>query len=200
MRALLKQNFLNKHSKMKKIKIYYTRSTFYIFDQVSAEICVFNCHVYGDNMSYFCSFEKNKAPTKLPITLGYFEYNYLIQNHVEKVETFIYKEETWLKTEFPISNDLIDNFDKKKCLVYDELRKKQFHVTVGDKFGCDFLLYPSCVLQCHAITILKILNHEENMNNQDIALYARLAGSVKKTFMVAKVNNKDEISFSNFES
>lgn len=178
------------------IKVYFLNDWFFIFDTQSAKNCIFECGVYGNDLSYFCSLINKKSPSKLPISLTYYEYYYLIIKYEKIVETYEFNkvENKWQKKNVLIKN-IKEKYDLNKCKVYSELRNRGYYVTTGENFGCDFLVYSSCVLTSHADYILKIYTYDKDIEYQNILCYTRLATCAKKQFIIAKIKTNNLIEF-----
>ena len=90
---------------------------------------------------------------------------------------------------------------KEKFLVYTKLKEKEYIVTPGIKFGSDFAIYhkdkgPG---KEHAPYLVKVMKPNEKIDSLGIVLAGRLATTVRKQFIIAianiKNNNVDFIGF-----
>ncbi|VFJ15430.1 tRNA-intron lyase [Candidatus Nitrosocosmicus franklandus] len=107
----------------------------------------------------------------------------------------------------PVSSDEILKECKKqyvnfkvKYKVFENLRDKSYVVTPGIKFGCDFAVYIHGPGIDHAPYLVKVLLDNEKITSIDIVLAGRLATTVKKQFVLAIVNEKeDTLKFVGFD-
>jgi tRNA-intron endonuclease len=88
-----------------------------------------------------------------------------------------------------IFESTFDGF-KEKSLVYRELRDRDFVVTPGIKYGCDFAVYEEGPGRDHAPYVVQIMKEEEMISAVEIVKAGRLASTVRKAFIIAVV--KDE--------
>ena len=88
--------------------------------------------------------------------------------------------------EFPSSVE-----DKSKYAVFCNVWEKGYYITNGAKFGSDYLLYPGDPSSYHSHYIVKIIPSTKYCIPNQILAYMRLASAVKKTFVLAIVNQDD---------
>jgi tRNA-splicing endonuclease subunit Sen34 len=71
-----------------------------------------------------------------------------------------------------------------------------YYLTCGSKFGGDYLVYPGDPSNFHSKFILVCLNSSDSksLTLKQLITYARMATSVKKTFVIALCVNKNENS------
>lgn len=81
--------------------------------------------------------------------------------------------------------------DKSKYAVFCNLWERGFYITNGAKFGSDYLLYPGEPSSYHSHYIVKIISSAEYCTPHQLLAYGRLASAVKKTFVLAIVNQDD---------
>ena len=75
---------------------------------------------------------------------------------------------------------------KFKCYKY--FWQQGYYLTMGAKFGGDFLAYAGDPCRYHAQFIIAVIENEENLKSLSLKLlitYGRMATSVKKTFIIA---------------
>ncbi|EEB17576.1 conserved hypothetical protein [Pediculus humanus corporis] len=82
-----------------------------------------------------------------------------------------------------------------KYLIYKNLWEKGFYITPGGKFGADFLAYPGDPVKFHAFFIVVCLKTREKLQLQDVITYGRLGHSVKKTVVLAYLNDNNDVSY-----
>lgn len=96
------------------------------------------------------------------------------------------------------SNQYID-FDFK-FMVFEYLRDREYIVTPGIKFGCDFAVYIHGPGIDHAPYLVKVLKASDEISGVDIVLAGRLATTVKKQFILAIVDKKEKsVKFIGFD-
>ncbi len=84
---------------------------------------------------------------------------------------------------------------------FHKLWTEGFYLTLGDKFGCDFLAYPGDPLRYHAkfVVICKenIRSTEdiEAIGQRDLVAMSRLGTTVKKTVMISFLDQDDQVKF-----
>ena len=67
-----------------------------------------------------------------------------------------------------------------------------FHLTCGSKFGGDYLVYPGDPAKYHSKFIIACIDFTEKLTLKQLITYARMATSVKKTFVLAYcIKNQD---------
>lgn len=77
----------------------------------------------------------------------------------------------------------------KKYKVYQDLRNKGFVITPGIKYGCEFAVYKKGPGIDHAPYIVQIQDKDEKISAAEIVKAGRLATTVRKSFILAVVNN-----------
>jgi tRNA-intron endonuclease len=90
------------------------------------------------------------------------------------------------------------NFEgfKNKFRVYKDLRDKGYVVTPGIKYGCDFAVYENGPGLDHAPYIVQIMNISNKITAAEIVKAGRLATTVRKSFILAIIN--DDIRYLEF--
>ena len=73
-----------------------------------------------------------------------------------------------------------------KQAVFDDLTAKDYWVTLGVKFGADFLAYTADPLTCHAKYLVIVLpENESKIAATHLVQAERVANTVKKNLLVA---------------
>jgi len=88
-----------------------------------------------------------------------------------------------------IAGRVHDRFDMK-YRVYRDLREAGYVVTPGIKYGCDFAVYQHGPGIDHAPYIVQVKEPEEELPAAEIVKAGRLATTVRKTFIMAVVDEK----------
>ena len=92
-----------------------------------------------------------------------------------------------------------DRFDVK-YRVYKNLREKGYIVTPGVKYGCDFAVYQHGPGIDHAPYIVQVKRLGEELPAPEIVKAGRLATTVRKTFIMAVVDEESgEIKYLGFK-
>lgn len=84
---------------------------------------------------------------------------------------------------------LYEEFDDKYA-VYRDLRERNFVVTPGIKFGCDFAVYRHGPGLEHAPYMVSVKRAEAEITATDIVKAGRLATTVRKRFIIAVTDNQ----------
>lgn len=85
--------------------------------------------------------------------------------------------------------------EKIKCLVFIDLWEKGYHMTSGEKFGGDFLVYPGDPIRFHSHYIAVCVDCDEELSPYYIVSKGRLGTNVKKTVLLCTVTKSGEISY-----
>lgn len=73
-----------------------------------------------------------------------------------------------------------------KQAVFDDLTARGLWVTLGVKFGADFLAYAADPLTCHAKYLVVVLpEHQTTIEASQLVQAERVANTVKKDLLVA---------------
>lgn len=89
---------------------------------------------------------------------------------------------------------------KEKFLVYKKLREANYVVTPGIKFGCDFAVYEHGPGIDHAPYLVQVVKPDDDITATSIVLSGRLATTVRKQFILALVDVKQEkVNFLSFD-
>lgn len=78
---------------------------------------------------------------------------------------------------------------------FRSLWEKGFYLTSGVKFGGDFLVYPGDPASYHSQYILVCMEDSPSLTLKQLITYARMATSVKKTFLIAFIKNSTTLNF-----
>lgn len=91
-------------------------------------------------------------------------------------------------------NELFKHTTEVRCKTYEDLWKKGYFITSGEKFGGDFLVYLGDPIQFHAVYIIRCLEDcNKSIHTTEIVAFGRLGTSVKKKAILATLN--PEISY-----
>ncbi|MEM2873493.1 MAG: tRNA-intron lyase [Nitrososphaerales archaeon] len=109
------------------------------------------------------------------------------------------KKKVSLKAMEKICNQEYVDF-KEKFLVYKKLRETNYVVTPGIKFGCDFAVYEHGPGIDHAPYLVQVVKPDDDITATSIVLSGRLATTVRKQFILALVDIKQEkVNFLSFD-
>jgi len=109
------------------------------------------------------------------------------------------KKKVSLKVMEKICNQEYVDF-KEKFLVYKKLRETNYVVTPGIKFGCDFAVYEHGPGIDHAPYLVQVVKPNDDITATSIVLSGRLATTVRKQFIMALVDIKQEmVNFLSFD-
>ncbi|XP_035229014.1 tRNA-splicing endonuclease subunit Sen34-like [Stegodyphus dumicola] len=79
--------------------------------------------------------------------------------------------------------------------VFRDLWEKDYYITGGSKFGGDFLAYEGDPLKYHALYIVICITNTTEFQATDIVTYGRLGHQVKKTVVLASLNEAGNIVY-----
>ncbi len=128
-----------------------------------------------------------------PLLLDPVEAQYLVEKKVIKIHKN--KKNLNEKKLRKILENNFNDFDKK-YRVYEDLRKRGYVVTPGIKYGSDFAVYEDGPGIDHAPYIVQIIDSDEQLSAAEIVKAGRLATTVKKSFILAVIN--EEIRYLEF--
>jgi len=122
-----------------------------------------------------------------PLLLDPVEAQYLAEQDIIR----IHRDNTYIDKK-KLRNILENNFIEfdKKYRVYKDLRSRGYVVTPGIKYGSDFAVYEDGPGIDHAPYIVQIIDSEEQLSAAEIVKAGRLATTVRKSFILAVVNEK----------
>ena len=134
--------------------------------------------------------------TDLGLELSLIEALYLLKK--EKIVIF--------DEEKIIDGDCLTKIIKDKhiyshYLVYSDLRTRGYIIKTGFKYGSDFRIYERghSPGDGHSSFLVKILSEEQNIKVTDFSSYVRVAHGVRKTLLLAVVDDEYDITYYNFE-
>lgn len=134
--------------------------------------------------------------TESGLELSFIEALYLLVR--KKIE--IYDEDTLLS-----ADDLKEMLRQKQIfshyLVYNDLRTRGYIIKTGFKYGSDFRIYErgSVPGDGHSSFLVKILSEEQSIKVRDFSSYVRVAHGVRKTLLLAVVDEEYDVTYYNVE-
>ena len=128
-----------------------------------------------------------------PLLLDPVEAQYLVDKKIIKIHKN--KKNLNEKKLRKILENNFNDFDKK-YRVYKDLRDRGYVVTPGIKYGSDFAVYEDGPGIDHAPYIVQIIDSDEQLSAAEIVKAGRLAATVRKSFILAVVN--EEIRYLEF--
>ncbi|WP_455644670.1 tRNA-intron lyase [Methanosphaera sp.] len=86
-------------------------------------------------------------------------------------------------------------------LVYKDLRIRGYIIKTGFKYGSDFRIYERghAPGDGHSNFLVKILSEEQSIKVRDFSSYVRVAHGVRKTLLLAVVDDEYDITYYNIE-
>lgn len=175
------------------IKVHFTGSKIIIWDPNSGN-SLFRFGYYGKPVGV----KKPKGPfIDRPFELTLLEALYLCE---EKLITIIFNEEIlelqeFKKCIFNLEFTLLEDL----YFVYRDLRKKNYILKPGLKFGSDFSVYKKGPGIDHAPFLIRVFPRGSNIYPIDLVSAGRLANSVKKRYVMASVISEKEIKYYEFK-
>jgi tRNA-intron endonuclease len=131
---------------------------------------------------------KPKEDFDAPLVLDSIEGAYLVEKRI--LEIYRGSEKLSLFDVMEQGRQHLENFENK-YRVYRDLRDKGYVVTPGIKYGCDFAVYEEGPGIDHAPYIVQITDSGSNLTALDVVKSGRLATTVRKSFILAVVENAD---------
>jgi tRNA-intron endonuclease len=138
---------------------------------------------------------KPKEEFDTPLVLDAMEGLYLAETGRLKVQGLNGRPISTKKLRIRIAEG-IQGFDDK-YRVYTDLRNRGYVVTPGIKYGCDFAVYEHGPGIDHAPYIVQVWSGEQYMEAAEIVKAGRLATTVRKSFILAIVN--DQVRYLEFD-
>jgi len=120
-----------------------------------------------------------------PLLLDPVEALYLVQQ--KKIKVHKQNKSIDMKKLRELGEKTFSRFNEK-YRVYSDLRKRGFVVTPGIKYGCDFAVYESGPGIDHAPYVVQIMDSKEELSASEIVKAGRLATTVRKSFILAIIN------------
>ncbi|MHA1385038.1 MAG: tRNA-intron lyase [Candidatus Helarchaeota archaeon] len=127
-----------------------------------------------------------------PLELSLIEAYYLLEE--KKIEIFDDEKKISADEFLKLVREHYENFDSKYT-VYKDLRKKNFVVRPGLKFGADFGVYEHGPGIDHAPFIVHVLPNTKKISAIEMVRAGRLATSVRKKFIIATLPMPDKINY-----
>ena len=118
---------------------------------------------------------------------------------MEKGRLDIYKSS---ESDVKLEPNYIRNIIKKnsaygKYIVYKDLKDRGYIIKTGFKYGSEFRLYErgKSLGEGHSDFLVKIIHENYNINALDFASYVRVAHGVKKSLLMAVVDDEEDITY-----
>ncbi|MBS7638838.1 tRNA-intron lyase [Candidatus Bathyarchaeota archaeon] len=131
---------------------------------------------------------KPKEEFEAPLILDPIEGVYLMEKGFVRVYGGEDGRPIELKELTEIARRTLKGFEEK-YRVYRDLRERGLIATPGIKYGCDFAVYRYGPGIDHAPFIVQVKGSEEEISADEIVRAGRLATTVRKTFIVAVVDD-----------
>jgi len=143
---------------------------------------------------------KPKEPAfDVPLVLDLIEGVYLLEKERIRVVAGSERREVSPGELRGIAEKVHDRFDIK-YKVYWDLREKDYVVTPGIKYGCDFAVYEQGPGVDHAPYIVQVKRSGEELSAAEVVRAGRLATTVRKVFIMAVVDEESgRITYLGFE-
>nr|XP_022905844.1 probable tRNA-splicing endonuclease subunit sen34 [Onthophagus taurus] len=91
---------------------------------------------------------------------------------------------------------LLAKTTQTKLTIYEDLWNRGFYITVGNKFGADFLVYLGDPVLHHAVYIVIIVENPKKLfYPSELVAYGRLGTSVKKKTLLASLMETGKVSY-----
>ncbi len=150
---------------------------------------IYNSGFYGKPLGD----PRPKVDFDTPLLLDPVEALYLVEHKIIKIR----KEKQSLsgKKFKQIAEKTFTEFNEK-YRVYSDLRDRGYVATPGIKYGSDFAVYENGPGLDHAPYIVQIIGSEDQLTAAEIVKAGRLASTVRKSFVLAIVN--DDIRYLEF--
>ena len=132
---------------------------------------------------------KPKEDFEAPLILDPIEGVYLLEKKLINAYAGENREEIGFEKLVSFARDTLEGFDHK-FQVYKDLRERGLVVTPGIKYGCDFAVYDRGPGIDHSPYIIKVQDSKDGITAAMIVEAGRLATSVRKTFIIAMVDDK----------
>ena len=140
---------------------------------------------------------KNQNFTR-PLELTLFESYYLLQQHTIAIKSEIADSMMTPEEFYAFACENYPRF-AEKYIIYQDLRTKHYIPRPGQKFGGDFIVYSRGPGIDHSSFCIQVLSTHTKISSIDVVRSARLAGSVKKRFLLANPQTKSYFSFKWFK-
>lgn len=135
--------------------------------------------------------------TDLGLELSLIEALYLIN----KEKIIIYDDADEIVDVNTFTNIIKDKHIYSYYLVYSDLRTRGYIIKTGFKYGSDFRIYERghAPGDGHSSFLVKILSEEQEIKVRDFSSYVRVAHGVRKTLLLAVVDDEYDITYYNVE-
>ena len=96
-----------------------------------------------------------------------------------------------------IRNIIKENSGYGKYLVYRDLKDRGYIIKTGFKYGSEFRLYErgKSPGEGHSDYLVKIIHENYDVNALDFASYVRVSHGVKKSLLLAVVDDEEDITY-----
>ncbi len=131
---------------------------------------------------------KPKDEFEAPLVLDLIEGVYLLERGLVRVYSGEDRSPIELGELIERARRTMKGFEEK-YLVYRDLRERGLIATPGIKYGCDFAVYRYGPGIDHAPYIVQVKGSEEEISADEIVRAGRLATTVRKTFIIAVVDD-----------
>jgi len=100
-----------------------------------------------------------------------------------------------------VRNIIKKNSGYGKYIVYKDLKDRGYIIKTGFKYGSEFRLYErgKSPGEGHSDYLVKIIHENYEINALDFASYVRVAHGVKKSLLLAVVDDEEDITYYNVE-
>lgn len=135
--------------------------------------------------------------TSIGLELSFIEALYLLVR--EKIEVF--DEDDNIITVEDLTNIIRERHIFSHYLVYKDLRTRGYIIKTGFKYGSDFRIYERghSPGDGHSSFLVKILSEEQNIKVTDFSSYVRVAHGVRKSLLLAVVDDEYDITYYDIE-
>ncbi|CAD6231764.1 GSCOCG00001574001-RA-CDS [Cotesia congregata] len=89
--------------------------------------------------------------------------------------------------------------EKLRCEVYKDFWKKGYYLTLGEKFGGDYLAYPGDPVMFHSQFIVSCMDIDEEIPILNLTGQCRVACHVRKTQVYAYFSDDNKIAYQSFQ-
>ncbi len=127
-----------------------------------------------------------------PLELSLLEAYYLLET--DRIEILEGEKKVFKEDFLGLVKEYYENFDSKYT-VYKDLRRKNFVVRPGLKFGADFGVYEHGPGIDHAPFIVHVLPNTKKISAIEMVRAGRLATSVRKKFIIATLPMPNKINY-----
>ncbi len=85
--------------------------------------------------------------------------------------------------------------EKRRFAVYKDLHEKNYYMTAGDRFGCDFLAYKEDPLLVHSEFMVFIVSYQEHISPNSVVSLGRMGNTTHKTSMYATITPDGKVKY-----